>query len=168
MCVLYIILAPPSNKHLTAHKFPNSSHHQYFPPVSEQFTKRPRRLLEEIRCIYIYIYKTLISYHGNMQIVILKKNWSNATIWLKLIYLENNTTINKYLFHPPNQGKICFGNFVRAAFKASIFPTFTGITPTNFPNNTRMYYSSNTFSQSRVNPSQQLPVGSIPICSKNE
>ena len=111
-CIIYYIrLAPPSNKHLTARKFPNSSHHQYFPPVSEQFTKRPRRLLEEIY-IYIYIYynnyKTLISHHGN-------------------------TTINKYLLHPPNQGKICFGNFVRAAFKASIFPIFAGITPTNFP-----------------------------------
>ena len=73
-----------------------------------------------------------------------------------------------FLLHPPIPGKIYFANFLRAAFKASTFPIFTGITPTNFPNNTRRCYSSDTLSQSRLNPPTELSVGSIPICSKNE
>ena len=73
-----------------------------------------------------------------------------------------------FLFCPPIPGKICFGNFIRAAFKASMFSMFAGTTPTNFPNNTQRHYSSDTLSQLRMNPPTELPVDSIPICSKNE
>ena len=73
-----------------------------------------------------------------------------------------------FLFHPPIRGKICFRNFLQAAFKTSIFSIFTGIAPMNFQNNTWRYYSSDTLSQSKVNPPTELPVGSVPICSKNK
>ena len=72
-----------------------------------------------------------------------------------------------FLFHPPNPVKIYFGDLLQAALKASIFPFFTGITPTNFTNNTRRYYSSDTPSQSQMNPPAELPVGRTPICPKN-